>query len=167
MLGEINGLRRIPIVIGAFEAQAIVVAMEKMHPNRPLTHDLMKNFMLAFDVDLQEVVIYDLQEGVFYAQLVCVQNNNTVVIDSRTSDALALAARFGCPIFTYEHIIENVQPDDKKSPAVSHKKPSASSNTALEKLSVEELQQLQDEALEQEDYMRAAAIRDELKTRGI
>ena len=167
MLGEINGLRRIPIVIGAFEAQAIVVAMEKMHPNRPLTHDLMKNFMLAFDVDLQEVVIYDLQEGVFYAQLVCVQNNNTVVIDSRTSDALALAARFGCPIFTYEHIIENVQPDDKKSPAVSGKKSSVNTNATLEKMSVEELQQLQDEALENEDYMRAAAIRDELKTRGI
>ncbi len=167
MLGEINGLRRIPIVIGAFEAQAIVVAMEKMHPNRPLTHDLMKNFMLAFDVDLQEVVIYDLQEGVFYAQLVCVQNNNTVVIDSRTSDALALAARFGCPIFTYEHIIENVQPDDKKNPAISGKKSSVNTNATLEKMSVEELQQLQDEALENEDYMRAAAIRDELKTRGI
>lgn len=167
MLGEINGLRRIPIVIGAFEAQAIVVAMEKMHPNRPLTHDLMKNFMLAFDVDLQEVVIYDLQEGVFYAQLVCVQNNNTVVIDSRTSDALALAARFGCPIFTYEHILENVLPEDKKSPAVSEKKSSVGSHTNLEKMSVDELQQLQDEALENEDYMRAAAIRDELKTRGI
>ncbi len=167
ILGEINGLRRIPIVIGGFEAQAIVVAMEKMHPNRPLTHDLMKNFMLAFDVDLLEVVIYDLQEGVFYAQLVCVQNNNTVVIDSRTSDALALAARFGCPIYTYEHIIQNVQPDEKSSSSVTETTAIEKKNAKLEKMSVDELQRLQDEALEQEDYMRAAAIRDELKARGI
>ncbi len=101
VLGEINGLRRLPIVIGGFEAQAIAVALERMNPSRPLTHDLMKNFMMAFNVDLHEVVINDLQEGIFYSKLVCSSENDTVEIDSRTSDALALAVRFGCPIFTY------------------------------------------------------------------
>lgn len=96
-----------PIVIGGFEAQAIAVALENMKPSRPLTHDLMKNFMNAFAVNLQEIVISDLQEGIFYSKLVCYTNNDTVEIDSRTSDALALAVRFGCPIYTYENIIAN------------------------------------------------------------
>src|ERR1700709_381589 len=107
VLGEVNGLRRLPIVIGGFEAQAIAVALEKMHPSRPLTHDLMKNFMSAFTIDLQEIIICDLQEGIFYSKLVCVSEHDTVEIDSRTSDALALAVRFGCPIYTYENIIES------------------------------------------------------------
>jgi len=107
VLGEINGLRRLPIVIGGFEAQAIAVALEKMHPSRPLTHDLMKNFMNAFNIDMQEIVICDLQEGIFYSKLVCISEKDTVEIDSRTSDALALAVRFGCPIYTYEHILES------------------------------------------------------------
>jgi bifunctional DNase/RNase len=106
VLGEINGLRRLPIVIGGFEAQAIAVALERMNPSRPLTHDLMKNFMLAFNVDMHEIVINDLQEGIFYSKLVCSTDNDTVEIDSRTSDALALAVRFGCPIFTYDNILE-------------------------------------------------------------
>ncbi|MBM3440993.1 MAG: bifunctional nuclease family protein, partial [Bacteroidetes bacterium] len=87
VLGEVNGVRRIPIIIGAFEAQAIAVALERMHPSRPLTHDLMKNFMVAFNVDLHEVVINDLQEGIFYSKLICSSENDTVEIDSRTSDA--------------------------------------------------------------------------------
>ena len=107
VLGEINGLRRLPIVIGGFEAQAIAVALEKMHPSRPLTHDLMKNFMTAFSIDLQEIIISDLQEGIFYSKLICISEHDTVEIDSRTSDALALAVRFGCPIYTYENIIES------------------------------------------------------------
>src|SRR5213075_1660950 len=107
VLGEVNGLRRLPIVIGGFEAQAIVVALERMQPSRPLTHDLMKNFMMAFNVDLVEVIINDLQEGIFYSKLVCSTENDTVEIDSRTSDAIALAVRFGCPIFTFENILES------------------------------------------------------------
>jgi len=107
VLGEVNGLRRLPIVIGGFEAQAIAVALEKMHPSRPLTHDLMKNFMSAFTIDLQEIIICDLQEGIFYSKLICVREHDTVEIDSRTSDALALAVRFGCPIYTYEHILDS------------------------------------------------------------
>src|ERR1043166_9571767 len=107
VLGEVNGLRRLPIVIGGFEAQAIAVALEKMQPSRPLTHDLMKNFMNAFGVDLHEIMITDLQEGIFYSKLVCSSENDTVEIDSRTSDALALAVRFGCPVFTYENILDS------------------------------------------------------------
>ena len=91
VLGEVNGLRRLPIVIGGFEAQAIAVALEKMQPSRPLTHDLMKNFMNAFNIELHEVIISDLQEGIFYSKLICSSDNDTIEIDSRTSDALALA----------------------------------------------------------------------------
>ena len=107
VLGEVNGLRRLPIVIGGFEAQAIAVALEKMQPSRPLTHDLMKNFLNAFAIDLHEIIICDLQEGIFYSKLVCSSENDTIEIDSRTSDALALAVRFGCPIYTYENILES------------------------------------------------------------
>ena len=119
VLGEVNGLRRLPIVIGGFEAQAIAVALERMSPSRPLTHDLMKNFMLAFNVELHEVIINDLQEGIFYSKLVCSSANDTVEIDSRTSDALALAVRFGCPVYTYESILEQagiLMEDDGKNP---------------------------------------------------
>src|SRR4026207_592760 len=107
VLGEVNGLRRLPIVIGGFEAQAIAVALEKMQPSRPLTHDLMKNFMNAFAIELHEIIICDLQEGIFYSKLVCSSDNDTVEIDSRTSDALALAVRSGCPIYTYENILDS------------------------------------------------------------
>src|SRR6478609_4247386 len=107
VLGEVNGLRRLPIVIGGFEAQAIAVALERMQPSRPLTHDLMKNFMMAFNVELHEVIINDLQEGIFYSKLVCSSEHDTVEIDSRTSDALALAVRFGCSIFTYDNILDS------------------------------------------------------------
>src|SRR5690606_19101940 len=107
VLGEVNGLRRLPIVIGGFEAQAIAVALEKMHPSRPLTHDLMKNFMAAFNIERQETVICDMQEVIYYSELLYVSDHDTVEIDSRTSDALALAVRFGCPIYTYEHILDS------------------------------------------------------------
>src|ERR1700729_3179641 len=107
VLGELNCLRPLPIVIGGFEAQAIAVALERMQPSRPLTHDLMKNFMMAFNVELHEVIINDLQEGIFYSKLVCSSESDTVEIDSRTSDALALAVRFGCPIYTYDNILES------------------------------------------------------------
>ena len=107
VLGEVNGLRRLPIVIGGFEAQAIAVALEKMQPSRPLTHDLMKNFMTGFNIELHEIIICDLQEGIFYSKLVCSSEKDTLEIDSRTSDALALAVRFGCPIYTYENILDS------------------------------------------------------------
>jgi uncharacterized protein len=171
VLGEVNGLRRLPIVIGGFEAQAIAVALERMSPSRPLTHDLMKNFMLAFNVELHEVVINDLQEGIFYSKLVCSSANDTVEIDSRTSDALALAVRFGCPVYTYENILEQagiLMEDDgkkKKVQTISNPEPVAGGSEDLKSMSLEELNTLLNEVLEHEDYIKAIAIRDEIKNR--
>ncbi len=170
VLGEVNGLRRLPIVIGGFEAQAIAVALEHMSPSRPLTHDLMKNFMLAFNVELHEVIINDLQEGIFYSKLVCSSEKDTVDIDSRTSDALALAVRFGCPIFTYDNILDSagmlMEGDDKKKKLTDTVTSETGSKDDLHALSLEELNNLLNEVLEQEDYIRAIAIRDEIKSRG-
>lgn len=174
VLGEVNGLRRLPIVIGGFEAQAIAVALEKMQPSRPLTHDLMKNFMNAFNVELHEVVISNLQEGIFYSKLICSNNDDTIEIDSRTSDALALAVRFGCPIYTYENILNSAgilldDPAGKKttkpvgSPSISEHEKGAEDD--LKALNLEELNTLLQEVLEQEDYIRAIAIRDEINSR--
>jgi bifunctional DNase/RNase len=171
VLGEVNGLRRLPIVIGGFEAQAIAVALEKMHPSRPLTHDLMKNFMNAFNIDLQEIVICDLQEGIFYSKLVCVSEHDTVEIDSRTSDALALAVRFGCPIYTYDNILESagILMEDpsgkKKQPREAVAAESSAGTDDLKTLTLDELNTLLTEVLEQEDYIRAIAIRDEINSR--
>ncbi|MGC4235659.1 MAG: DUF151 domain-containing protein [Niabella sp.] len=175
VLGEVNGLRRLPIVIGGFEAQAIAVALEKMNPSRPLTHDLMKNFMVAFSIDLHEIIISDLQEGIFFSKLVCSSDHDTVEIDSRTSDAIALAVRFGCPIYTYENILSNagiIMDDKSKAPAsVSEKAEmvgaviTESAGDDLKNMSVEELNKLLNEVLESEDYVKAIAIRDELNSR--
>jgi uncharacterized protein len=172
VLGEVNGLRRLPIVIGGFEAQAIAVALERMQPSRPLTHDLMKNFMMAFNVELHEVIINDLQEGIFYSKLVCSSESDTVEIDSRTSDALALAVRFGCPIYTFEHILESagILMEDTNKGAKKSDTPTSTTTTTgghddLKNLALEELTQLLGEVLEQEDYIRAIAIRDEINSR--
>ena len=176
ILGEVNGLRRIPIVIGAFEAQAIAVALENMPISRPLTHDLMKNFMLAFQIDLHEVVISRLHEGVFYSQLICSSENDTIEIDSRTSDALALAVRFGCPIYTYESVLETAsnvteveetkEESESELKVIESNEQSASEiKSNLSKLSIEELQQKLNEVLENEDYLQAIAIRDEISSR--
>jgi uncharacterized protein len=173
VLGEVNGLRRLPIVIGGFEAQAIAVALERMQPSRPLTHDLMKNFMMAFNVDLHEVVICDLQEGIFYSKLLCSNDKDTVEIDSRTSDALALAVRFGCPIYTYENILESAgilmedSGSKKKKTAVTttQSEESPLAQESLKEMSLEDLQTLLNDVLEQEDYIRAIAIRDEINSR--
>jgi len=170
VLGEVNGVRRLPIVIGGFEAQAIAVALERMQPSRPLTHDLMKNFMLAFEVDLQEIIINDLQEGIFYSKLICYTDADTVEIDSRTSDALALAVRFGCPIYTYEHILENagIMMEDapgKKKKGLNDPEPLPSGNDDYKAMSVEELENLLGEVVDQEDYIKAIAIRNEIQKR--
>lgn len=172
VLGEILGSRRLPIVIGGFEAQAIAVAMEKMSPNRPLTHDLFKNTLETFDIELKEVVISNLLDGIFYAKLVCLRAGEFFEIDSRTSDAIAMAVRFDCPIFTYEFIMEQagVVLDDadeekiSKTSAVTTKKDAG--DAPLHSYSVEDLNKLLEEVLKNEDYERAAEIRDELKSRG-
>lgn len=172
VLGEVNGLRRLPIVIGGFEAQAIAVALEKMQPSRPLTHDLMKSFMNAFAVDLHEIIICDLQEGIFYSKLVCSSEKDTVEIDSRTSDALALAVRFGCPIYTYENILESAgilmeetTGKKKKSQVVTREEGESTGKEDLKTMSLEDLNTLLNEVLEHEDYVRAIAIRDEINNR--
>jgi len=173
VLGEVNGLRRLPIVIGGFEAQAIAVALEKMQPSRPLTHDLMKNFMTAFNIELHEIIISDLQEGIFYSKLICSSDHDTIEIDSRTSDALALAVRFGCPVYTYEHILESagILMEDtggskkKKTSTVTSHEEHGGGKDDLKSLSLEDLNTLLNEVLEQEDYIRAIAIRDEINSR--
>ncbi|CAF5134466.1 unnamed protein product, partial [Rotaria sp. Silwood1] len=174
VLGEVNGLRRLPIVIGGFEAQAIAVALERMKPSRPLTHDLMKNFFNAFSVDLQEVIINDLQEGIFYSKLICYTENDTVEIDSRTSDAIALAVRFGCPIYTYDYILENagilmedLESGTKKNIEAVGVENDLTTNSAddLSRLNLTELNDLLNTVLENEDYIKAIAIRDEINKR--
>jgi uncharacterized protein len=175
VLGEVNGLRRLPIVIGGFEAQAIAVALEKMQPSRPLTHDLMKNFMNSFAIDLLEIIICDLQEGIFYSKLVCSSENDTVEIDSRTSDAIALAVRFGCPVYTYENILDSAgilmeesgttgkKKKGKQEVMVEQDNPVGSED--LKTMTLPELNNLLTEVLDKEDYIRAIAIRDEINSR--
>jgi len=173
VLGEVNGVRRLPIVIGGFEAQAIAVALEKMQPSRPLTHDLMRNFMNSFRIELHEIIICDLQEGIFFSKLVCSSDNDTIEIDSRTSDALALAVRFGCPIYTYENILSNAgilmeeteREKKKKEKKEALVEEAVSENADLKTMTLDELNSLLNEVLEQEDYVRAIAIRDEINSR--
>ncbi|MBL7796349.1 MAG: bifunctional nuclease family protein [Saprospiraceae bacterium] len=171
VLGERRGQRRLPIVIGSFEAQAIAVAMERMVPNRPLTHDLFKNTLETFNIELREVVINNLLDGIFYARLVCVKNGEVFEIDSRTSDAIAMAVRFDCPIFTYDFILEAAgvileDQDDDTRKGGSGKTPAQVIDTgALDTYPTDTLQRRLQEVLEAEDYETAAKIRDELKNR--
>ncbi len=173
VLGEVNGVRKLPIVIGGFEAQAIAVALENMQPTRPLTHDLMKNMMLATHLQLVEVLIHRIHEGIFYAKLICQTGSDTIEIDSRTSDALALAVRFDTPIYTFESILDSagLQMDDtipKKSIGEEEKKSkikTSAADTDLKKLTLAELNKQLSTVLETEDYIRAAQIRDEINSR--
>lgn len=172
VLGEVNGVRKLPIVIGGFEAQAIAVALENMQPTRPLTHDLMKNMLIAFDIKLQEVIIHRIHEGIFFAKLICQSQTETIEIDSRTSDALALAVRFDTPIFTYEGILDTagLQMDEtlpktqgSEEKKVKSKMPGTQND--LMSMSMTELQKMLQEVLDKEDYIRAAQIRDEINSR--
>ena len=167
VLGERDGNRRLPIVIGGFEAQAIAVAMERMIPNRPLTHDLFKNTLDTFDIDLKEVVINNLLDGIFYAQLVCSRDGNEFVIDSRTSDAIAMAVRFKSPIYTFDFIMEQagvvLDETEEEGKSIIAEEPNKSDS--LENLSTKALHKILEDVLETEDYERAAKIRDEIKNR--
>ena len=174
VLGEQHGTRRLPIVIGGFEAQAIAVAMERMTPNRPLTHDLFKNALETFEVDLKEVIINNLLDGIFYARLICLHNGELIEIDSRTSDALAMAVRFNCPIYTYEFILDAAgvvleDPDDgggaKPSAKPRRQAPPPPANAPLNSYSIDALNKMLDEVLAREDYEQAAKIRDEMTRR--
>ena len=168
VLGEQNGSRRLPIVIGGFEAQAIAVAMERMTPNRPLTHDLFKNALETFEVDVKEVIINNLLDGIFYARLVCLKGGDVIEIDSRTSDALAMAVRFNCPIYTYEFILDAagvVLEDTEEEVPAKRGRGRKPRKAGLNSYSVNELNKMLDEVLANEDYEQAAKIRDEIKRR--
>lgn len=174
VLGEMVGLRRIPIVIGSFEAQAIAVAMEKMTPNRPLTHDLFKQTLEAFKVEIKEIIINNLLDGIFYARLICEREGEIIELDSRTSDAIALAVRFQCPIFTYEFIMdtagveldESTQTDiEEESDDEMEEKPGKNKQSSLSTYSLESLQNMLLQVLEEENYEKAATIRDEIDKR--
>jgi hypothetical protein len=175
VLGEVGGSRRLPIVIGGFEAQAIAVALDNMKPSRPLTHDLMKTLCDTFEIKLEYIYISKLLDGVFYSNLVCKKGEDLFEVDSRTSDALALAVRFDCPIYVEESIIleAGVEADPNEENAVTSAEekqiaeltsaPSSSSN--YNEMSVADLQVQLKAALDNEDYELAARIRDEMNKR--
>lgn len=178
VLGESAGTRRLPIIIGGFEAQAIAIELEKMSPSRPLTHDLFKAFAETFDVKVSEVLIYNLVEGIFYAKLICNDGSKDVEIDARTSDAIALAVRFNCPIFTYEFILKSagIVLDDDAAAITGEEtaapkehaqevKTTSTSNDAYREKSTEELKNMLQTALDEEQYEMASKIRDELNQR--
>jgi bifunctional DNase/RNase len=179
VLGEKNGDRRLPIIIGGFEAQAIAIELESMTPSRPLTHDLFKTFASSYDINIKEVIIYNLVEGIFFAKIICEKNGKVQEIDARTSDSIALAVRFNCPISTYEFIlssagiileegVDDLNPDieDIESDDIPFEE-----TTAIEKpksisdLSNKELEVALQDALNKEDYEQASKVRDELNQR--
>ena len=172
VLGETKGKRRLPIIIGGFEAQAIAIELEKMTPSRPLTHDLFKSFAEGFNILVKEVIIYNLVEGIFFAKLITSDEaGKEVEIDARTSDAIALAVRFNCPINTYEFILSQagILLDDD---AISSAENPIDKEDLVEveesdylKKSTEELKQMLESALSDEDYEKASRIRDELNNR--
>lgn len=172
------GNRRLPIIIGMFEAQAIAIEIEKIIPNRPMTHDLFKSFAYNFNFSVKEIIISDLKEGVFFAKIVCEDQNRTIEIDARPSDAIAIGLRFSAPIYTYESIMSEagiVLTDETEEEgseltgefAKKEKEPASSSKPVerLKDFSTEKLKQMLDEAIDKEDYERAAKIRDEMNKR--
>ena len=177
VLGETDGNRRLPIIIGMFEAQAIAIEIEKIIPNRPMTHDLFKSFGHSFNYTIKEIVISDLKEGVFFAKIVCENDSKTVEIDARPSDAIAIGLRFSAPIYTYEKIMNDAgiiltdESEDEASDLTAEitkeesKTPSSSKDKPLKDHSYDKLKEMLNKALDEEDYERAAKIRDELNRR--
>lgn len=173
LLSEMGGSRQLPIVIGAFEAQSIAIALEKdIKPPRPLTHDLFKNFSDCFDIIVQKVIIHKLVDGIFYASLVCKKGKKEETIDARTSDAIALALRFKAPIFTYKNILDKAGIKLKTSASKSQSQTTKSkaeteikSGFDLKSLSLNDLKKLLEDAVQNEEYEKAAQIRDEISKR--
>ncbi len=181
VLGESEGNRRLPIIIGMFEAQAIAIEIEKIVPNRPMTHDLFKSFANAFHFHVEEIVISDLKEGVFFAKIVCTDGLKKTEVDARPSDAIAVGLRFDAPIFTYENILaeagivltdeeeeeekEEKEKEEKPESKVKVKKETPKKNDDYKSYTVEKLNELLKTAIEKEDYEKAAKIRDELGKR--
>jgi bifunctional DNase/RNase len=177
VLGESDGNRRLPIIIGMFEAQAIAIEIEKIIPNRPMTHDLFKSFANSFHFHVDEIVISDLKEGVFFAKIVCTDGLKKSEIDARPSDAIAVGLRFDAPIFTFENILaeagivltdeeeEEEKPEAKTEKKVKVKKETTKKGDDFKSYSIEKLNDLLKDAIDKEDYERAAKIRDELGKR--
>jgi bifunctional DNase/RNase len=179
VLGETEGNRRLPIIIGMFEAQAIAIEIEKIIPNRPMTHDLFKSFASTFHFHVEEIVISDLKEGVFFAKIVCTDGLKKTEIDARPSDAIAIGLRFDSPIYTYENILaeagivltdeeeeeEREKSETKEPKAKVKKEVSSKKSEDYKNYSVEKLNELLKDAIDKEDYERAAKIRDELSKR--
>ncbi|WP_424493246.1 bifunctional nuclease domain-containing protein [Salinimicrobium sp. GXAS 041] len=180
ILSEVDGERKLPIVIGAFEAQSIAIALEKeIRPPRPLTHDLFKNFSDRFEIVVKQVIIHKLVDGVFYSSLICERDKIEEIIDARTSDAIALALRFQAPIFTYKNILDKAgiylkgdakQEEEEKESIIADELFSdeieiKSTDTDYKKLSLSELNNMLDNAVKSEDYEKAARIRDEISKR--
>lgn len=179
VLGESEGNRRLPIIIGMFEAQAIAIEIEKIAPNRPMTHDLFKSFAEGFNFTVKEIIISDLKEGVFFAKIVCDNGEHSIEVDARPSDAIAIGIRFDAPIFTYEKIMSEagiVLSDDSPDADISElKKPIARSQESSDKsvgkveklknMSMDKLNGLLNKTLKDEDYELAAKIRDEINRR--
>lgn len=174
VLVEEGGTRRLPIIIGGFEAQAIAVELENMTPSRPLTHDLFKNFALAYGITINEVVIYNLKEGVFYSKLMCSNGTTDEEIDARTSDAIAMAVRFNCPIYTYDWILsqagvsvddDNLTIDEPKEKPKEKERERKRTSAEFSSLSEEELKESLMKAIDEEAYELASKIRDELNKR--
>ena len=169
ILGEAGEKRRLPIIIGSFEAQAIAIELENMKPSRPLTHDLFKNFAETYNIIINEVIIYKFSEGIFFAKLICFDGAKEVEIDSRTSDAVALSVRFKCPIYTYKSILDSagiVLQDETKDPTTEdineEKKPE---DGEFSKLNLKELKEMLTKAIDEEAYEKASKIRDEINKR--
>ncbi|MDX5423643.1 MAG: bifunctional nuclease family protein [Hymenobacteraceae bacterium] len=176
VLGERDGNRRLPIIIGMFEAQSIAIQIEKINPNRPLTHDLFKTFAEEMGVSVSEILISDLKEGVFYSKIMCTNGAREFELDARPSDAIAIGLRFGVPIYTVESVLSEAgiilsdleeEEEENEEMAVKSSSSASSSGTkeSLSQTSVDELNKMLNEALEKEDYERAAKIRDELNKR--
>lgn len=168
ILGEVGGKRRLPIIIGGFEAQAIAIELERMKPSRPLTHDLFKSFSDTFHITISEVIINKFLEGVFHAELICSDGNSQYQIDARTSDAVAIALRFQCPIYTYEKIMASagiVVDDQKETPQKEKPKSKKTVTTVYDQYSVDELKEMLQKSVNNEEYEKASKIRDEIKRR--
>ena len=172
VLGEESGNRRLPIIIGMFEAQAIAIEIEKIKPNRPMTHDLFRSFAENFDISVEEILISELKEGVFYSKIVCTDGLKRVEIDARPSDAIAIGLRFGVQIFTYENILSEagivlsdfVEDDDETREKLPVE-PKMTKKDWAKDLTTDDLQKILDEALGNEDYEKAAMVRDEMNKR--
>ena len=170
ILGESGEKRRLPIIIGSFEAQAIAIELEKMKPSRPLTHDLFKNFAQTFNIVVTEVIIYKFSEGIFFAKLICFDGIKEVEIDSRTSDAVAIAVRFQCPIYTYESILDaaGIVLQDENEPVnpEAETEEKAGKESEYASLTIKELETMLMAAIDEEAYEKASKIRDEINRRG-